>query len=216
MILPVLSLVLLLLPAGILAQTGDQHLAGPAGELFLASPFAHGYIHGYEDGFHHGNIDYHEGLRARSLNEFPDYRVAKAGYLRHFGKLKPFRGGYKAGFRAGYADAIAGREFLGVAAVRVAAQKLPGDAIASIAGSGGFDRGFGDGYALGLTAGKHAGAADADFDATSHMCAPGSTDPSYSVAYCEGFTRAYTLGYRNGYLSPSAEGTRVATISGSR
>ncbi len=215
--LTLLSLIVLLVPAGLLAQAKEEHLSDQAGELFLVSPFAHGYIHGYEDGFHNGNIDYQEGRRARPLKEFRDYRFGKSGYQPAFGGLEPFRNGYKAGFSAGYVDAIAGREFRGVASIRVAGLALPGDAVASLTDNGGFDRGFADGYALGLIAGNRAGIADEEFDASSQMCAPGSPETrTHSNSYCEGFTRAYALGYQDGYLSPPAERTRVAAVAGAR
>ncbi len=214
---PLLSLLVLLIPAAVLAQARDEHLADPAGELFLVSPFAHGYIHGYQDGFHNGNIDYQEARKPRPLKDFREYRLAKAGYEERFGDVRAFRSGYRDGFLAGYSDGVAGREFRGMAAIRVAAEALPGDAIADITGKGGFDQGFGDGYELGLIAGRRAGAADDDFDATNRMCAPDSPETrAHPPSYCEGFTRAYALGYRDGYLTPPMERTRVAAIAGSR
>ncbi len=216
-VLPILALVFLLIPTGLGAQVRDQHLAGPAGELFLVSPFAHGYIHGYEDGFHSGNIDYQEGVQARRLKDFREYRLASAGYERDFGDLDAFRGGYRAGFDAGYMDGISGRVFRGLAAVRVAAKALPGDAVASIAENASFDRGFEDGYSVGLKSGRHAEATDAEFDASSRMCVAGSPEtPAHSRTYCEGFVRAYSLGYRDGYLSPTSQSTRVAAVEGAR
>src|SRR5206468_9458367 len=53
----VTAFVVSLLAPVAMAQRADRHmLADDAQSLYRRSPFAHGYIHGYEEGFHCANL----------------------------------------------------------------------------------------------------------------------------------------------------------------
>ena len=209
---------LLFFANGLAAQNPDRHLQDGARELFLRSAFAHGYIHGYEQGFHIGNEEYQAGHRQRPISQLKRFRSGKNDYTQEFGDKGRFEAGYSVGFDAGYGDAIGGREFRAVAALRADAPDLEEDDAAQAAQDGGFDRGFAAGYALGLLEGTRAGAVDADDDVTSPLCSSVSQEASaHPPGYCEGFRHGYALGYPDGYLStPAAEPMQVTINAGAK
>src|SRR5215470_5980325 len=54
--------VMLLAAAWMAAGTDPEaHMNDPAGPLCARSAFAHGYLHGYEEGFHNADLDIHMG-----------------------------------------------------------------------------------------------------------------------------------------------------------
>ncbi|HZU22530.1 MAG TPA: hypothetical protein VE998_06825, partial [Terriglobales bacterium] len=132
------------LPAQPAEPASDQHLSDPAAALYQRSPFAHGYIHGYEEGFHVGDQDLQFGRLTRG-----DRRKTSAGHPRPAlrGESASFREGYDQGFTAGYRDSVAGREFRAIAALRQAAAALGEGARAQ--DDGGFDAAFMTGYFAG-------------------------------------------------------------------
>src|SRR5579859_7158158 len=95
-----LLLLLLLSSAALCAQ--DRHLmSDPAAPLYRASPLAHGYIHGYEDGFHAATYDLVTGAKVKK----PTERSGTHDYQEGFGDRTAFAQGYAAGFDDGAADA---------------------------------------------------------------------------------------------------------------
>jgi hypothetical protein len=78
--------------------------------IYADSAFAHGYRHGYEEGFHAADRDVHLSLFAP-----PDrsaIRVPKnTGYRSGFGSKDSFRRGFEQGFRYGYLDSVEGETF---------------------------------------------------------------------------------------------------------
>jgi hypothetical protein len=90
-------------------QPPDYHVTqDPAHVVYANSAFAHGNRHGYEEGFHAADGDYH-------LRHSPNWsKVSKAnGYKREYGDKKSYMQGYVYGYRAGYADSYSGHEFRG-------------------------------------------------------------------------------------------------------
>ncbi len=191
----------------IAAQPGqapaDGHVTqDQARELYRRSVFAHGYMHGYEDGFHLGDFDLQTGHNSRDLRQVKQFREAKSGYQRAFGNPEEFRTAYRLGFSMGYGDAMAGREFRAVRAVRRAAHGLidpphpgPGTSIS-------FDRGFGQGYESGKVHGEVAGRKQASYNSSPSACVASAHPPAgLSQDFCDGYARGYLLGYDDGYLS---------------
>jgi hypothetical protein len=102
-----------LLPVALAQQSApvrnsDYHmLQDSAHKVYCTSAFAHGHRHGYEEGFHAGDEDYH--LR-HSPN--PTGKSSKQnGYKHEFGDKKIYMRGFAIGFRAGYADSYSGQGF---------------------------------------------------------------------------------------------------------
>lgn len=184
---------LLLAPAANAADEPEVHLSDPAALLYRFSPFAHGYIHGYEEGYSTGNLDFQLSTR-RPQEKLKDARRAK-GYQRQFGRKERFQAGYREGFMAGYGDGREGRSFRGVAAMRLAAERL-GPASGETGPA--VDDGFSSGYYAGRDGGLAHLAAHADFEVAPGPCPAGAA----ATTWCESFARGYALGYADGYLAP--------------
>jgi len=187
----------------------DSHLSHDGtGALFQHSVFAHGYIHGYEEGFHWGNLDFQTG---RPVSRGHEARAAKSSYERTFGGRGRFKAGYHRGFLAGYHDGFSGREFRAHEMAKVAAKDLPEtphDAKQLTT----FDSGVSDGYDLGAIHGQNASRDDDDFDATTELCTAGTKEhASHPPLYCAGFRRGYTMGYSDGYLGHGADSAQTTT-----
>jgi len=96
----------------IAAAQADVHLVdSPAKALFHRSSWAHGYIHGYEAGFHLGNLDLHMARQVRDPHSVKEYKKASSVYRPNFGDRPEFKKGYGSGFEVGYLDGYSGKEF---------------------------------------------------------------------------------------------------------
>lgn len=112
----------------------DIHLSNdPAHNLYRMSAFAHGHRHGYEEGFHAGDLDLQLGHKQQVSAEAGKTPRAE-GYDPRFGSRENFRRGYEAGYRAGYLDSYFDRNF-----------NAPAASLGLIDGPD-FDRGVRDGY----------------------------------------------------------------------
>jgi hypothetical protein len=155
----------------------ERHLGDrdPAHVLFQRSAFAHGYIHGYEDGFHESNLDYQLNRGPRQLKEFEEFRKGDRDYSRSFGDKNSYKSGYRNGFVEGYQDGIRGGWFRAVRELReIAAGMNPMGDHAT------FNAAFAKGYQLARNKG---------FPPDGETACPGE-----SAEYCEGFARGYRLG----------------------
>ena len=123
-------------------DASERHTTSdPGSDLYRRSAFAHGFIHGYEQGFHLADLDYHVGRTDRKLAELRAYREAP-GFRSSFGEKKTFQRGYREGFQQGYDDSIHSRRFR----VEIAGQ-IVADGLKDFAGSSQeFDAGFTAGY----------------------------------------------------------------------
>jgi hypothetical protein len=200
----VLLLVTLTVPVLVAQQvmrSVDQHIAEDrASSLYRHSVFAHGYIHGYEDGFRLGDIDLQTGHDARDFRRLKEFHAADSGYRRTFGNRDQFRAAYRKGFVAGYTDALADREFRAVAAARRASVGLP--EIPDSGGDSNFDRGFRQGYESGQVHGELAVRDRVRYNSVPSACAPASPAPAGQPQdFCEGYARGYSIGYDDGYVA---------------
>jgi hypothetical protein len=199
---------LLLAAAPLLAQQGsDEHLADTAGVLYQRSAFAHGYLHGYEQGFHLADLDIQMGhllpgvrIRRESREEDPHYRQG-------YGDKSLFVAGFKLGMRAGYADSIGAVPFRAISEMRSAS-----DGVDAGPDSKRFDRGFYEGFLNGNLQGEkntHA----ADLGAISNTCRQqhAADKPADGQQYCDGYTRGFRVGYDDGHAQLLASQKAVET-----
>ena len=172
----------------------DSHLfQDPAHKLYSTSSFAHGYLHGYEMGFHYGDLDLQLSHSAQNVKALRGFKAAGKHYKKEFGDRGSFTEGYQFGFRVGYTDAIDGSEFRAVFNMRELAHELPevdesGVAVLNQA----ITRGYTDGVKTGLSDGR----ASADYR-------PDGSDCELALRFKEPpakfFCSVYSLGYRLGY-----------------
>ena len=121
----VLLSTLLFVPAWLAAGDLDAQCArGAEKALLQQSIFAHGFMHGYEEGFRMADSDYQIGRRPRVIESTPQYKRADQAYRGNFGNRDEFRQGYREGLRSGYEDSIHDRKYRAVAAARFAARGL--------------------------------------------------------------------------------------------
>jgi len=107
------------------SAVSERHTSiDPGSALYQRSTFAHGFIHGYEQGYHFADLDYHVGRTDRKLNDIREYRDASSGYRSSFGDQNIFRQGYRQGFSQGYDDSIHSRSFRAAMAAGTVADSL--------------------------------------------------------------------------------------------
>ena len=190
----------------LLGQSGtDPHMTDAAAALYQRSAFAHGYLHGYEQGFHIGDVDiqmghFLPGVKARH-DERPD-----GHYNATFGDKALFNEGFRLGLRSGYADSIGGHEFRAISELRKAA-----DGLALDAASRPFDRAFYEGF----VSGQRQGATDphvlTDFAGVGNTCLQARANAGDHEQYCDGYLRGFQLGYGDGRAQFQAGDKRVQT-----
>ncbi len=169
--------------------------------------FLHGYLHGYEEGFHLADIDLQLSRMPRDAGE-----LKKAGhvmgYVAEFGSKHFFEAGYHQGFRVGYADGVAGRRFRAVSQL----DKLTLQRDSANRPSVPFDEGFSTGY----SSGKQQGVADARRDAP--FAPPNAACPSTSVKtenqqeFCAAYASGYRVGYSDGFINVARQPTTEAVV----
>jgi len=188
------------------AHRPDTHLSDPAAALYARSPFAHGYIHGYEDGYHAADQDLQFGRLMRGVRSKPaPHPESKIGSS----DPASLRKGYAQGFAAGYRDSAAGRDFRAIAALRTLASALPADAPTP---DREFDRGFNDGYFAGEAYAATSNPPIHDLGYISRFCAEhvaGGKSPSAETHQCPGYTAGFRLGYSDARL-PKQPQTRAS------
>jgi hypothetical protein len=196
--------VLLIAPTVLLARHADDaHWNGDsAAPLYHLSVFAHGFIHGYEDGFRIADAVYQLGMPAASVDSYPQYKDATSRYDSSFGPKDHFKAGYREGFRAGYEDSIHNRRFRAVEAARDSAAGLtlsPGNA---------FDIGFEGGY-------RAAAAADAEDASVPCDAQTANNQRMIKAGYCEGFNRGVRF-WQEGASPPSTDGATQGVVTAAR
>ena len=188
------------------AHKADTHLSDPAAALYARSPFAHGYIHGYEDGYHAADQDLQFGRLMRGMRSkpgpHPENKISSSDRA-------SCRKGYAQGFASGYRDSAAGRDFRAIAALRVLAAAVPADVPTA---DRGFDRGFNDGYFAGEAYAAKSNPPIKDLGYISAFCAEwyGRKDPQAKPDQCQGYTAGFRLGYSDARLQKSPQTTASA------
>lgn len=167
----------------------ERHLQPTStGALFLDSAFAHGYRHGYDEGFHLADLDIHMGRAAQPMTKH-DFRQAGHEYNSSFGSKARFQQGYQAGLSAGYADGFAGLDYQATERTKLAASGLA-DALPPSRREY-FDEGFAGGYASAHHESVPPKGMTLDYvEQYCHEKLPGSHPPEY----CSGFSRGFIFG----------------------
>jgi hypothetical protein len=162
-----------------LAQQPDYHVTQDSNrEIYKRSAFVHGHRHGYEEGFHAGDEDYH--LRR------PGFLLQKGirtkGYLSGFGDRKFYNSGFEIGYRAGYADSFSGHAF------RTWNYQLVGGGEKSESAE--LDPGFVEGYRAGFINSNSI----ADEPGIAESAAWRCQQERHALNYCSAYGAGYVLG----------------------
>lgn len=194
-----LSFLLLCLPS--FAQDTDWHETSL--DLFAKSPFAHGYMHGYEDGFHTGDLDMQMGRNFRDVKYHEQYKRT-AGYKPSYGDKSSYEGGYRSGYLVGYTDSYSGRSFRAAAWLRqtnraAVAAHTQWDFKVDAA----FKQGYLSGQRQGLHDGRTAGAENASVQCSEQALQAKGDSPEPQSDYCEAYRSGYQLGYSDGFANQS-------------
>ncbi|HWC19726.1 MAG TPA: hypothetical protein VG498_22120 [Terriglobales bacterium] len=167
--------------------TTDPHLQpNPVGALLLNSSFAHGFRHGYDEGFRAGDLDVQMGRSPRLTVKPSQSRQAGHEYKRAFGNKESFQQGYETGFKDGYSDAMAGLDYRASERAHRAAVGLT-DALAPSRRPA-FDEGFASGYRSAQSSSAPQMILSPDY--VLRYC-ESTLLGRHPVEYCSGFSRGY-------------------------
>lgn len=183
----------------------------PAAPIYRQSSFLHGYAHGYEIGFHHGDLDLHMGREPRDPKSVKSFKDGKKTFQSGFGSRDTFVKGYQQGFRVGYTDAYNRRQFRAAKEARYLTQQFrdSGLASANLASPTEFDKGVAEGYKSGLAAGL----GDARISNPFKPGVPACPKPTDSTTFCRGHGLGYELGYSDGYNNQRKPDKELKTAS---
>jgi hypothetical protein len=189
-------------------KTVDSHYAAHrTSAIAHKSVFVHGYLHGYEEGFHLADLDIHMGRGVRDVSKCKEARDA-AGYHREFGNKRVFESGYREGVRVGYADGVAGRAFRAVDELEAIGPAAP-DA-AEVRPDATFDQGFSAGYTSGQHQGLEDGRRNVTFTPPLAACPPVPAKAPDQQTFCAAYAGGYRVGYADGYTNVARRGTAQA------
>ena len=102
----ILSIALIFAQIGGFVVLNNQTIAAQDGK----NAMFRGYRTGYSDGYMSGYRDM-TGKTARSHQKHADYKSANRGFIKDYGKLEDYRGGYQQGYASGYSAGYDKREF---------------------------------------------------------------------------------------------------------
>lgn len=191
----------------------DRHYAASrTSAITHKSVFVHGYLHGYEEGFHLADLDIQMGRGVRDIGKCKEAREL-AGYRSEFGNKNAFESGYREGVRVGYGDGIAGRAFRAVGELETIS------ATALVAAEGrpdaSFDQGFAAGYAAGQRQGLQDGRRDETFTPPLPACPPQPAKANQQT-FCAAYIGGYRVGYADGFTNVARHGTTQAEARGEK
>jgi hypothetical protein len=193
------ALILVALPSA----ASCPHLESERAPLYQRSAFAHGYIHGYEQGFHIGNQDLQLARTARDVSKTEIYRKAGEEYRAQFGARDAFRIGYRNGMVVGYTDAMNDHSFRAIDEARIAVAHLDNESVTpygAAARNHHFELGFMDGYTAGTLRGVGDGRNRVNYQPAQADCGIGRS-PTLGETYCAGYLRGFSFGYSDGYIN---------------
>ena len=207
-----------LLATGIVASAQKKPLdphytASRTSAIAHKSAFVHGYLHGYEEGFHLADLDVQMGRGARDVGKCKEAR-ALAGYRREFGSKNVFENGFREGVRVGYGDGISGRAFRAVGELDAigATAMLPVDGRPDAS----FDQGFATGYTLGQRQGLLDGRRDETLTPPLPACPPQPAKAANQQTFCAAYIGGYRVGYADGFTNVARRGTTQAEARGEK
>jgi hypothetical protein len=171
----------------------------PAKEVYRASAFLHGYIHGYEDGFHAADIDLQMGHTMRPGDRIAEFKRLHRAESR---KQPRFVAGYSNGFNVGYTDGFKGGEFRATRELESLAEST--GVLPNASSTSQLKDAFDNAMFLGYRAGATRGASDARNNQSESIASPacdaaiGARELS-AERYCSWFQQGFAFGYRDGY-----------------
>ena len=180
-----------------IAQTDSHFDDSPAKTLFHRSSWAHGYIHGYEAGFHSGNLDLHLARQIRDPHAVKEYKLAKHAFHKEFGNRSEFEKGYESGFEVGYVDGVTGKDFRAAGEAQLISEDLNGLGEPDAKHAAYFDTMLGSGYATGRRIGLNDARARSESSAGKAQCPEQVNAAQLCGAYRMGYRWGYTDGYSN-------------------
>jgi hypothetical protein len=199
------ALMFSLIVPSVFAQRADRHtLSDDAQSLYRRSAFAHGYIHGYEEGFHCGNLDWHMGRSRREVvHDLHILRIDKRriAYREEYGDKKMFLKGYDQGYLDAYNDVFDGKPFRAVTEARAAAAGLTGAPPS---------RNFDDGFVAGINAARDGQPAAHDLSGATQYCIQNIHNASGE--FCDAYARGVIFA---GDITPTGA-TQTATAAALR
>jgi hypothetical protein len=203
---PVFVIVLLVFCSRVSLAATCPHLTSDRAPLYTQSAFAHGYIHGYEEGFHVGNQDMQLARGTRDVTKSANYRQAGEHYRQEFGARDAFRAGFRDGLVVGYTDATTGHSFRAIDEARIAAGQLVISESQPKASDEmrRFELGFMDGYGAGALQGVGDGRNRANYRPQQAECSNGRDGISLGESYCAAYVRGFGFGYSDGYINYDA------------
>lgn len=179
-------------------HSADWHLSSAGAKAFFTrSCLAHGYMHGYEEGFYQGDMDLQFGRHFQSFKNQVRFRKVR-GYQAEFGERKNFSKGYRKGYAVGYIDAFSGRSFRAMQLVEQA--KSDGKPDAEARPDEHFDEVFLQGYELGQKAGLQDGRSATPVLAVDPKDC-GQKRNGGEADYCDAYQSGYRLGYSDGFAN---------------
>ena len=102
----------------------DAFVTDPALRAYLErSSYQHGMLHGYEDGYQSGDLDFHLQRPEPDFKKVKEYRSGTRGYVD--GDKDEYRAGYQDGYQVGYRDGASGRPFAAVERLEAASRQKP-------------------------------------------------------------------------------------------
>lgn len=205
LVMLVTSLFVLAAPAS--AQYDDWHMFSR--ELFIKSTFAHGYMHGYEEGFHAGDLDMQMGRAFREVKNHEKYKKP-TGYRDQFGDKGIYEEAYRYGYLVAYIDCYEGRNFRAASLLRGGTATNPKGALISLDRE--FDSAFRQGYEVGQKRGLQDGRSTVAENAGGFKCddVPARGGGRRKAEYCDAFSHGYELGYSDGFSNQRERGKVVA------
>ena len=185
----------------------ERHLQStPEGWLYANSAFAHGFRHGYDEGFYAGDLDWQLGRQLRTFVSSKEYDRAVKEYRPEFGSKRSFELGCQAGFRTGYSDAMSGGEYSMRQRMEAASSGLNPDLLSPNRRAH-FDEGVTNGFRSAQTPNAPAQGMTAEY--VDQYCRKTASGP-YALEYCSGFSRGYLLGIFN---APTSDTGSVASLA---
>ena len=186
---------------------GERHLQDtPAGSLYANSAFAHGFRHGYDEGFYAGDVDWQLGRQPRTVISSNEYGRAVKQYRPEFGSKRLFELGCQAGFRSGYSDVMSGGEYSMRSRMESASAGMSFELL-SPSRRGHFDEGFANGFRSAQSANAPTKGMTVEY--VESYCRTTASGP-YALEYCSGFSRGYLLGIFN---APKADSGAIASLA---
>jgi hypothetical protein len=183
----------------------DPHFtANRTSAIVHKSVFVHGYLHGYEQGFHLADLDIQLGRGARDIGKGKEARDADV-YRREFGDKRFFERGYREGLRVGYADGMAGRAFRAFTELETIGAIAPQSA--DTAADPAFDQGFSLGYANGQHQGVQDGRRDASLTPPLPSCPVIAQASAERASFCVAYVGGYRVGYSDGFTNVARTAT---------